>query len=110
MAEVFKNYTSSSSVGTTETTIYTPAAGTTAVIIGMTIANVLTNTQVAVDVRATINGVTVYLVRGAAVAVGGALVPIGGDQKVVLEAGDSIKVTSSNAASIDVLLSVLEQS
>ena len=109
MAEVFKNYPSAS-IGTSQTTVYTAGAGVTAVVIGMTIANTLTNTQIAVDVKANVGGTTVYLVRGAAVAVGGALIPIGGDQKVVLEAGDYLTVTSSSSSSADVLLSVLEQS
>ena len=41
--------------------------------------------------------------------VGGAVVPIGGDQKVVLEATDILKVTSSASSSADALVSVLEQ-
>ena len=40
---------------------------------------------------------------------GGALVPIGGDQKVVLETGDIIKITSNTASSADAIVSVLEQ-
>jgi len=35
-------------------------------------------------------------------------VPIGGDQKLVLEAGDYLQVNSSVASSADVVLSVLE--
>jgi hypothetical protein len=38
------------------------------------------------------------------------LVPVGGDQKVVLETTDIIKVTSDTASSADVIVSVLEQS
>jgi len=109
MAEVFKNYPSAA-IGTTPTTVYTAGTGVTSVVIGMTVANILTNTQIAVDVKANVGGTAVYLVRGAAIAVGGAMIPIGGDQKVVLEAGDYISVTSSAASSADVLLSVLEQS
>ena len=37
------------------------------------------------------------------------LAPVGGDAKVVLEAGDAIKVQSNIASSIDVVLSYLEQ-
>ena len=39
---------------------------------------------------------------------GGALVPIGGDQKLVLESGDALKVLSSASSSADVIASVLE--
>jgi hypothetical protein len=108
MAETFKNY-SSSAVGTTETTIYTVPSSTSTIVIGMTIANVLANTQINVDVKAVLNGSAVFLVKNATIGVGGALVPVGGDQKLVLEAGDIIKVTSTSASSADIILSVLEQ-
>lgn len=45
--------------------------------------------------------------KDATVAVGGALVAVGGDQKVVLEAGDSITAYSSAASSVDAALSYL---
>jgi hypothetical protein len=51
---------------------------------------------------------SVYLVKAAPIPVGGALVVIGGDQKVVMEPGDAIKVTSDTAASADVVLSHLD--
>jgi hypothetical protein len=52
---------------------------------------------------------SVHIVKAATIPVGGALVPIGGDQKVVLETGDIIKITSSAASSADVIVSVLQQ-
>jgi hypothetical protein len=51
---------------------------------------------------------SVYLVKAAPVPVGGSLVVVGGDQKVVLEPGDAIKVTSDTASSADVVLSHLD--
>ena len=51
---------------------------------------------------------SVYLVKDAPIPVGGSLVVIGGDQKVVLEPGDRIKVTSNTASSADVVLSHLD--
>jgi hypothetical protein len=50
----------------------------------------------------------VFLVKNASVPAGGALVPVGGDQKVVVEASDVIQVQSSAATSLDVIVSVLE--
>ena len=50
MANTFKNYVSSSAVGTSETTIYTVPSSTTAVIIGCNIANV-TSSQIKVTVK-----------------------------------------------------------
>lgn len=56
----------------------------------------------------TSGGTDYYLVKGATVPVGGSLVPIGGDQKLVLEAADVLKVISSAASSADVIASLLE--
>ena len=50
-----------------------------------------------------------HLVKGAPVPVGGTLVVIGGDQKIVLEAADEIRVSSSSASSLSAIVSVLEQ-
>ena len=49
-----------------------------------------------------------FIVKNAEVFEGGALVAVGGDQKVVLEAGDIIKVASNTASSIDVVISYME--
>lgn len=106
MANVFKN-NFSKNVGTTAVSVYTGAASTQATVIGMTVANTSAN-LITVDVFITSGGVDYYLVKGANVPVGGALVPIGGDQKVVIETGDILKVQASAASSADVTMSVLE--
>ena len=49
-----------------------------------------------------------YIVKNAPIPVGGSLVVVGGDQKLVLEPGDTVKVTSSQASSADVVLSHLD--
>ena len=49
-----------------------------------------------------------YLVKDALIVPGAATVLVGGEQKIVLEAGDFLSVTSSLAASADVIVSVLE--
>ena len=82
-------------------------------VIGMSVANILTS-QIAVDVILDASGRTsgaedaVYLVKGAPVPAGGSLVVVGGDQKVVMEPGDIITVTSDTASSADVVLSHLD--
>mgnify|MGYP000672132573 FL=1 len=48
------------------------------------------------------------MIKNAVIPVGGAIVPIGGEQKVVLEATDAIKVVSNTASSADVIVSALE--
>ena len=54
------------------------------------------------------SAVDYYLVKDATVAVGGSLVIVGGDQKVVLEPADVLKVETSAAASADCFASLLE--
>ena len=110
MANTFKNAVSAA-VGTGQTSVYTVPSATTTTCIGLTVAN-RTASSITVDVEVTDTSAsaTVFVVKGSAVPAGGALVPIGGDQKVVLETTDIIKVTSSAASSADVIVSVLEQS
>lgn len=104
MANTFKNYVAQN-VGTSPSTIVTASAATT--VIGMTVANTSAS-AITVDVYVTISATDYYLVKGATVPTGGSLVPVGGDQKVVLESGDALKVVSSAATSADVIASVLE--
>lgn len=104
MANTFKNYVAQN-VGTSASTIVTASAATT--VIGMTVANTSAS-PITVDVYITVSATDYYLVKGATVPTGGALVPVGGDQKVVLEAGDALKVVSSASSSADVITSVLE--
>jgi hypothetical protein len=71
----------------------------------MSIAN-MTTAPISANVFITVSGTDYFMVKEATIAVGGALVPIGGDQKLVLEATDAIKVSAT--ANADVILSVLE--
>lgn len=108
MANTFKRKLSRS-IGTTLTAVgsYTVAASTQVTVIGLAVSNT-SSAQVLVD--ATVNDGTndTYLIKQAPVPSGGALVIIGGDQKVVLETNDSIKVKSDTASSIDAVMSILE--
>lgn len=115
MANTFKNQITTS-IGTSGNDIYTAGTGVTATVIGASIAN-KTNPAVAITISAFVfdaslgvSGTSAYLVRDAPIPAGGSLVLVGGDQKVVLEAGDKITVTSSASASADAVISVLEQS
>ena len=108
MANAFKNKTQRQ-IGTSLTAIetYTVPGATETTIIGLTIANTSAS---AIDVDATLNDGSndFYIVKEAPVPVGSSLVVIGGDQKVVLMPGDSIKVKSSAATSADAIMSILE--
>ncbi len=108
MANTFKNQTLKAA-GTTAQNAYAAGAGVQATIIGMTIANI-TNSPISANVILSGGNITnnVYLVKDATIAPGGALVPVGGDQKLVLEAGDYLQVNTSVASSGDVIVSVLE--
>lgn len=108
MANTFRNSTLKAA-GTTAQNVYAAAAGVQATVIGMTIANI-TQSPISANVFISGGAITgnVYLVQNATIAPGGALVPVGGDQKLVLEAGDYIQVNTSVASSGDVILSVLE--
>lgn len=103
MANTFKN--SFQANVSSNTVCYTAATGVQATLIGMTVGNV-TDVPVTANVMINSGGVNYYLVKNAAVPFGGSLVPIGGDQKVVLEATDSLAVHCSGDC--DVAVSILE--
>ena len=99
----------SRNVGTSATSIgaYTVAAATQVTAIGLSVANIAANgIKVSAEIFDGVN--STRLVKDAPIPVGGTLVIIGGDQKVVLVTGDQIRVTSDTATSADVVLSVLE--
>ena len=102
MANTFKNYTSAS-VGTSPVTTYTVPSATTSVMIGCNLANT-TASQIKVDVQAA----GVYLAKGIPLPAGSAISVL--DGKVILETTDTVVITSDTATSVDVILSVLEQS
>ncbi len=104
MANTFKNY-ASKNVGTSAVTVLTAATSTT--VIGLSVA-CLVSTAITADAYVTSGGVDYYIVKGATVLPGGALVVVGGDQKLVLETGDALKVVTNTATSADVFCSVLE--
>jgi hypothetical protein len=108
MANVFTRKVSRN-IGTSLTSVgsYTVGAGVQTTVIGLSICN---TTASPVTVSATVNDGTndTYLVKGVGIPVGQSLIPIGGDEKVVLITGDSIKVQSSAATSLDVVMSILE--
>ena len=99
MANAFKSYQSTSV--TTEATVLTGPSATETTVIGLSIANTSSSTAT-VDVKLN----TAYIVKAAPIPVGGSLVVVGGDQKLVVEATDTIKVTSD--VTVDVITSTLE--
>jgi hypothetical protein len=106
MANTFKN-SFQQNIGISPITVYTAGSGVQATVIGMTVSNV-TASDVKADILVNSSGTDYFLVKGATVEPGSSLVPIGGDQKLVLEATDFLKVKSDTSSSLDVILSVLE--
>ena len=109
MANAFKTFTDTA-VGTGNADVYScpssPSTETT--IIGLNVANILA-VSITVSVQLiNADGDNVHIVKDAIVPVGSSLVAVGGDQKIVMNAGDTLRVTASQASAADVTLSVLE--
>lgn len=110
MANTLKNVLKNN-VSTIASTLYTTPASTTTIVIGMTAANILSNSNVnfSVTVHDSAGAAGTHIVKDATIAPGGALVPVGGDQKVILEQNHYLKASCSDSDSIDVILSIVEQ-
>lgn len=111
MANVFKSksFNGSSTASNTAMTVYTVPSSTTAIVIGLNLANI-SNSLISIDVQIDKNvGDTVYVAKSVPIPTGGSLELMTGN-KFVLEAGDVISVTSSVANSLDSMLSIMEQS
>ena len=106
MANNFKNYFLKNAT-TTAANVYVGQAATQATIIGMTISNT-TASPISCNVTIVSGGTTYFMIQNATISNGGALVPVGGDQKLVMEAGDYMQVQTSAVNSADVIVSVLE--
>ena len=109
MAANFKSV-AAASVGTSLTTVYTCPSATTVTIIGLYLCN-QSGGAIEANVEFYDASSTTHIGIVSQIEIPGqsTLAPIGGDAKVVLEAGDAIKVQSNIASSIDVVLSYLEQ-
>lgn len=83
------------------------SAGQTATVIGLSIANT-TAANITISAVLNKNGSTsAYIVKNATVLSGGTIIIVGGDQKVVLEEGDSITAFCSAANAADAIISYL---
>lgn len=110
MASTFKSYVTPS-IGTVANTVYNPTAtGIQSTVIGMTVAN-RTTAPISISVQLDKGGLGTnvgYIIKDGLVGTGGAIIVVGGDQKLVVERNDLLKVTSNTASSADSTLSVLE--
>ena len=108
MANTFTRKTSQN-IGATATQIgaYTVGASTTAIAIGLTCTNT-TGSAITANVFLANATANTYIVANAPISSGASLIPVGGDQKIVMITGDKIYVQSSAATSIDAILSIME--
>jgi hypothetical protein len=83
------------------------AASTTTIVIGLTCTNT-TGSAITANVFLANATANTYIVANAPISSGASLIPIGGDQKIVMITGDKIYVQSSAATSIDAILSIME--
>jgi hypothetical protein len=105
MANTFKSYLTSGV--TTQTTVHTAPAATQTTVIGLSVANTATS-PANLTVVMTRSGTNFHLIKDAPIPAADSLIVVGGDQKLVMQAGDLLRVTSS--ATVDVIVSVLEVS
>jgi len=106
MANSFKSNVAANVV-TSGNTVYTCPSATQTTIIGLTLSNKSASTLTA-NVYLTRSAVDYSIISNVSILTGSTLVPIGGEQKVVLQAADSIKVTASANGSLDCVASLLE--
>ena len=106
MANAFKSNVAADIV-TSGNTVYTCPSATQTTLIGLTLSNKSAGTVTA-NVFLRRSSVDYSIISNAPILTGSTLVPIGGEQKVVFQASDELKVTTSANASVDVIASLLE--
>jgi hypothetical protein len=116
MANEFRNKTLKD-IGTTAAVLYATPDGKTSIMLELDIANTTSAVvEASVEILDYNESTTIwrYLVKNAPVPAGGSLMVVAG-QKIVLEertggggTGDSVRVTSSAATSLDVVAAILE--
>lgn len=97
-------------VGTTPVDVggYVVPTGKAATVVGFIITNVTGSTVTANAAIANSSSVSTYFLANADVAAKTVIIPIGGEQKVILQAGDSIRVASNTPNAFDVIMSFVE--
>ena len=99
----------SRNVGNVATAVgsYTVGSGNTAIVLGLTVCNT-TGSAINTSVSIFDGTNTTYLVKDAPVPGGGSLVVVGGDQKIVLQTSDQVRVASDTLTSLDAVMSIME--
>ena len=104
MAQNFRRYTSND-VGTSAATLFTADSYDT--VVGISVANVTASAVVA-SVYINDSSNDIYLVKDVSIPSGSALQVLDGGAKFVVQSGDSLKVVSDTASSLDVWVSTVD--
>ena len=108
MANTFKNevFNGSNTAANNKMIVYTAPSSTTTVVIGLTLANT-TSAQITVDMKLSAGSNTVFLINNLPIPTGSSFEYMAGN-KIILEAGDAIIVSSDTAQSLDTVMSIME--
>jgi len=102
MPSTFKNY-KSTGTGVSFETVYTVPASTSSVVVGINVANLLTE-----EIKVTVTAGGLHLVKDCPIPAGSALSPLEG--KIILEETETVTVKCNLNNACDVIVSVMEQS
>ena len=107
MANTFKNevFNGSNTAASTDMNVYTVAASTTTVVIGLVLANT-SSSQITASIKLNAGSI-VFLAKDIPIPSGSSFEYMSGN-KIILQAGHSIKIQSDTANSADTCLSIME--
>ena len=107
MANTFKNevFNGSNTAASTDMNVYTAAASTTTVVIGLVLANT-SSSQITASIKLNAGSI-VFLAKDIPIPSGSSFEYMGGN-KIVMEAGNSLIVQASAANSLDTVASIME--
>ena len=107
MANTFKNKTfdGSNVSANTDMIPYTAPSSTTTVVIGLTVANT-SNSQISIDIKLDAS-TNIFLAKNLPIPSCSSFEYMSGN-KIILQAGHSIKIQSDTANSADTCLSIME--
>ncbi len=107
MANTFKNkvYDGANTSANAIMSVYTVPSSTTTVVIGLTLANTASS-QITADIKLSA-GSTIFLAKDIPIPAGSSFEYMAGN-KIIMEAGHTLKVASNTADSLDTTMSIME--
>jgi|TARA_X000001388_G_scaffold5840_2_gene3815 hypothetical protein len=107
MANTFKNkvYDGANTSANAIMSVYTVPSSTTTVVIGLTLANTASS-QITADIKLSA-GSTIFLAKDIPIPAGSSFEYMAGN-KIIMEAGHTLKVASNTADSLDTAMSIME--